>query len=79
MSTEDYNIVLSRKAKLRAEVTYLMIKGAGYAALLVIGIWLSVEVMAGIGRLLPDESRETPDPTPLSQIMLPDDMVFEVV
>ncbi|MDG1472084.1 MAG: RC-LH1 core complex protein PufX [Ascidiaceihabitans sp.] len=52
--------------RLRADVLALMLKGAGYAAafclVLVFGIW----TLYGIGNLLPDESRETEDPTPFS-------------
>ena len=79
MSNDENTLNLSRKSRLSAEVTYLMLKGAGYAALLVIGIWLTIEVIAGIGRLLPEESRETPDPSPVSQMVLPGDMTVEVV
>jgi len=79
MSNDENTLNLSRKGRLSADVTYLMLKGAGYAALLVIGIWLTIEVIAGIGRLLPAESRETPDPMPMSQIMLQGDTTVEVV
>ena len=79
MSNDENTLNLSRKGRLSAEVTYLMLKGAGYAALFVIGIWLTIEVIAGIGRLLPAESRDNPDPTPISQMMLPGDMAVDVV
>ena len=53
---------LSEKNRLSADITYLMLKGAGYAAIFVLALWFIVAVIAGIGRALPDQSRETPDP-----------------
>jgi hypothetical protein len=52
--------------RLRADVTALVLKGAGYAALFCIAVGLFVWVLYAIGQLLPEESRETPDPTPFS-------------
>jgi hypothetical protein len=39
-----------------------MLKGAGMAAAFVIAIGLSLWVLYAIGLLLPEESRQTPDP-----------------
>ena len=62
-----------RNLRLRGEVLILMLKGAGYAAVaclvVVIGIW----AMYGIGLLLPEESRNTEDPTPFSYNLVIDD------
>ncbi len=67
----DHNITgLGHKSQLFAGVTWLMLKGAGYAAITIIGVWLIIAVIAGIGRLLPAESRDTPDPTPTSFLMI---------
>ncbi|MEL6607323.1 MAG: RC-LH1 core complex protein PufX [Pseudomonadota bacterium] len=52
--------------RLRMDVLGLMLKGAGYAALFVIGVWLFVYVIHLVGKLLPPESKEASDPTPLS-------------
>lgn len=55
--------------RLRADVLSLMLKGAGYAAVfcLVIGVFLAVTIW--IGKALPPESKEAPDPTPLSYVV----------
>lgn len=52
--------------RLRADVLALMLKGAGYAALACLAIWLVLSVIMWVGQALPDESRETEDPTPFS-------------
>ena len=52
--------------RLRADVLALMLKGAGYAALACLAIWALIAVTYWVGTLLPDESRETEDPTPFS-------------
>ncbi len=48
-----------------------MMQGAGYAALCLFILLVTIWVIAGLGRLLPDQSRETPDPTPESSISVP--------
>ncbi len=52
--------------RLRADVLALMLKGAGYAAVFVLVIWAVMAAIYGAGKLLPEESRDTPDPTPFS-------------
>tara|TARA_R100001369_G_scaffold83708_1_gene116188 strand:- start:808 stop:1047 length:240 start_codon:yes stop_codon:yes gene_type:complete len=52
--------------RLRADVMSLMLKGAGYAAIFCLAVWFSLAAIAWVGKLLPEESRETPDPTPFS-------------
>ena len=52
--------------RLRADVLALMLKGAGYAALLCVVVGGLIWALYGIGLLLPEQSRDTPDPTPLS-------------
>ena len=59
----------SRNFRLTADVTALMLKGAGYAAIFCLAVWFCIWAMAAIGRLLPEESRETPDPTPFSMVL----------
>ena len=53
---------IGRRGQLTANVTLLMLKGAGYAAIFLISIWLFLAIVIGIGRLLPEQSRDTPDP-----------------
>lgn len=55
--------------RLRADVLSLMLKGAGYAAVfcLVVGFFIAATIW--IGKALPPESKEAPDPTPLSLVL----------
>jgi len=59
----------SARFRLSADVTLLMLKGAGYAAVFCLAIWFLIAAIHGVGKWLPDESRETEDPTPLSFIL----------
>jgi hypothetical protein len=52
--------------RLRADIMALMLKGAGYAALLCVVVGFMMWALYAIGLLLPEESRDTSDPTPLS-------------
>lgn len=52
--------------RLRADVMSLMLKGAGYAAVFCLVIWFGLAALVWVGKMLPDESRETQDPTPFS-------------
>ncbi|WP_296422969.1 RC-LH1 core complex protein PufX [Yoonia sp.] len=61
---------MSEKSRLAADVTLLMLKGAGMAAVFVLAVWFVIAVIAGIGRALPAESRDTADPTPLSSLTI---------
>lgn len=63
---DDLNEVLdtSRRSRLFADITLLMIKGAGYAMVALLVIWLVIAVIAGIGRALPDEAQMADDPSP---------------
>ena len=72
MNNDDFMLNMNRKSRLRAEVTFLMLKGAGLAALVFFSIWIGVAIIAAIGRALPEDSRSAPDPTPLSFVILPD-------
>ena len=60
--------------RLTADVTTLMLKGAGYAAIFCIVLGLSYAVLIGISNLLPEDSKFAPDPTPTS--MLIEDATF---
>ena len=62
MSEHENILEMSEKSRLTADITLLMLKGAGYAAVFVLALWFIIAVIAFIGRALPDESRDTPDP-----------------
>ncbi len=68
---EDDNILnLEGRTRLSADITLLMLKGAGYAAIAILAIWLVIAVIAGIGRALPEDSRNNPDPINRSSLEL---------
>ncbi len=72
MSDDKINILdQHERTRLSADITYLMLKGAGYAAVFCLLLWLVIAVIAGIGRALPEESRDTPDPLLRSSLELP--------
>jgi hypothetical protein len=52
MSDDDFMLSMTRKSRLRAEVTFLMLKGAGLAALVFFSIWIGVAIIAALGRQL---------------------------
>lgn len=64
METRDNDDILgmNKQTRLYGDVTLLMLKGAGYAAVFCLAIWFLLAAMAWVGRLLPEESRDTPDP-----------------
>ncbi len=66
---DDY-VQQSRPAMLRSWIASQMLSGAGYAALFLFGTMLVLYVIYLIGLLLPEESRQTPDPMPRSSIEL---------
>ena len=51
------------KFRLRADVLMLMLKGAGYAAVFCLVLWFGLMVLYWIGQALPEESRDTTDPS----------------
>ena len=61
MSDENY-FSLSRRGQLTAWIGGQMLRGAGWAAAVVVGFGLVLAVMAYVGTWLPSESRDTPDP-----------------
>ena len=66
----DNILDMSEKSRLTADITLLMLKGAGYAAIFVLALWFVIAAMAFIGRILPEESRGTPDPINRSSLMI---------
>ena len=69
--SQDY-FEVSRKSQLTSWVANQMLRGAGYAAALVVGFGLLLTVIWFIGTFLPAESRETPDPNTWSSLVLPE-------
>ena len=57
------------KLRLFADVLLLQMKGAGYAALFCLAMLILIWGLYGIGLLLPEESRDTEDPTPFSHMI----------
>jgi Intrinsic membrane protein PufX len=72
MSDDNY-FSLTRTAQLRSWVAGQMLRGAGWAALVVVGFGLVFAVIYVVGTFLPAESRETPDPNTWSSLVLPAD------
>ena len=70
MQEHDNILDMDSKTRLSADITYLMLKGAGYAAIFVLALWFIIAVIAGIGRALPEQSRETPDPINRSSLII---------
>ena len=68
--SDDNILDLEGRTRLSADITMLMLKGAGYAAIAVLAIWFTIAVIAAIGRALPEESRQNPDPINRSSIEL---------
>lgn len=70
MNDQDNILELSERSRLTADITLLMLKGGGYALVFVLAVWFVIAVIAGIGRALPDESRDTPDPINRSSLTI---------
>ncbi len=61
------------KLRLKANVLMLQLKGAGYAAIFCLVAAFAIWVLYAIGLLLPEESRDRPDPTPFSYMLSVDE------
>jgi hypothetical protein len=65
MSNNDLMLGMSDRTRLRAHVTYLMLKGAGYAALVFFSGWILVAALGWFGRtVLPEDAQLAADPAP---------------
>ena len=71
MTTNEHDFSISRRAQLTTWIGAQMLRGAGYAALLVVGFGLVLTVIWIIGTFLPEESRQSPDPNTWSSLVLP--------
>jgi hypothetical protein len=69
--SNEHDFSISRRAQLSSWIAGQMLRGAGWAALVVVGFGLVLTVIWFIGTLLPPESRETPDPRTWSSLVLP--------
>jgi hypothetical protein len=69
MSERENYMTEGRGQMLRGWVLAQMMRGAGLAAALVIGVYLVVLVIYGVGLLLPEGARETP--APMGALVLP--------
>jgi hypothetical protein len=72
MSDQDQNDYLRTSKgdfRITADVTALMLKGAGYAAIFCLVLGLAYAVLIGISSVLPEDSKFAPDPTPTSMII----------
>ncbi|WP_431299505.1 RC-LH1 core complex protein PufX [Tabrizicola sp. BL-A-41-H6] len=65
--TDDY-FKVSRKSQLNIWIANQMMKGAGYAAAVVVGFGLILTVIWAVGQFLPEESKQSPDPNTWSAI-----------
>ncbi|MCF2871550.1 RC-LH1 core complex protein PufX [Octadecabacter sp. G9-8] len=73
MSDQDQNDYLRTSNgdfRLTADVTALMLKGAGYAAIFCLVLGLAYAVLIGISNVLPEDSKFAPDPTPTSMMII---------
>ena len=66
---DDYLRTGNRDFRLTADITALMLKGAGYAALFCLVIGIAYAVLVGVANLLPEDSKFAPDPTPTSMLI----------
>jgi Intrinsic membrane protein PufX len=56
---------------LRSWVLSKMMEGAGWAALFVVGIGVALLLLVWLGGFLPEASKQAPDPTPESSLIVP--------
>ncbi|MCL3883078.1 RC-LH1 core complex protein PufX [Marivita sp. GX14005] len=66
----DYLRTGDRKFRLTADITALMLKGAGYAALFCLAVLLAGWALLALSRLLPEDSKFAPDPINRSFLLI---------
>ncbi|MDC0116188.1 RC-LH1 core complex protein PufX [Octadecabacter sp.] len=66
---DDYLRTGNRQFRLTADITTLMLKGAGYALVFCFIIGVAYFALVGLSNLLPEDSKFAPDPTPTSMII----------
>jgi Intrinsic membrane protein PufX. len=65
----DSMLKISPKARIGAEIGYLMFRGAAYAAVIIFGGWFLIWALSEIGNFLPEARLDTPDPINRSQLI----------
>lgn len=75
MSDNNDYLKVNSQTRLYGDVLILMLKGAGIACAFCLILWFVLAVIVGIGRALPAESRDNPDPINRSSIELVQDTV----
>lgn len=70
MSENNDYLGVNSQTRLYGDVLILMLKGAGYALVACLVLWFVIAVIVGIGRALPEDSRDTPDPINRSSLDL---------
>ena len=70
MSDQENILDMSERSRLTADITLLMLKGGGYGLIFVLAVWFVIALIAGIGKALPDASRDTPDPINRSSLTI---------
>lgn len=70
MSDRENILEMSERSRLTADITLLMLKGGGIGLAFVLVIWFVIALIAGIGKALPEQSRETPDPINRSSLSI---------
>ena len=71
MTDDDNYLQTSRGFRVGADVTALMLKGAGYAALGCAAVVLSALLLLAVSAILPEASKEAADPTPDLSMVAP--------
>jgi Intrinsic membrane protein PufX len=61
MADEQY-FTITRRAQLTTWIAAQMLRGAGWAALVVVGFGLVIAVLWFVGSFLPEDSKLAPDP-----------------
>lgn len=70
MSDDNNFLGTDGRGRLTADITYLMLKGGGYALVLCLSIWLVIAVIAAIGGALPEDSQFQADPNLRGSVMI---------
>lgn len=63
----DYLKTSTGSFRLRADGLALMMKGAAFASIFCLAVLVVGWILLGISGLLPEASKEAPDPTPISR------------
>ncbi|WFE76798.1 RC-LH1 core complex protein PufX [Roseinatronobacter sp. S2] len=78
MAEHDY-IRQTPSERIRNWILYEMLRGAGYAASVLVGIGVIIALIHIVSLFLPDESKNAPPPMPYSQMIAPPDTAISRV